>query len=266
MFYLVPIKLWRLKYRGNLMGGDWWAVLDRGFWWCFYCCYCWERGCSPEGLGGDWWAVLDRGFWWCFYCCYYWERGCSPDGRVGWWCVCWWSMCYSVVGLRVSFDIYKEFVHCWNHSSQQLLLPSLQHSQQHLLAASLHNKNVSRTGRISCLEHCCWWSDEYPLQNQVRFHQSVDGMVGEIPILSSPRIKVRGGFVRIMPLRPSFSSIFPIYCKTSCPRHDVKLHNYALTITTTTRGMCLWSTYPVLVIIRELEVLTSRPSVASWWP
>ena len=30
------------------------------------------------------------------------------------------------------------------------------------------------------------------LQNNVRFHQSVDGMVGEIPILSSPRIKVRG--------------------------------------------------------------------------
>ena len=33
--------------------------------------------------------------------------------------------------------------------------------------------------------------------------------------------------VRIMPSHPSFSSIFPIYYKTSCPRHDVKLHNYA---------------------------------------
>ena len=33
--------------------------------------------------------------------------------------------------------------------------------------------------------------------------------------------------VRIMPSHPSFSSISPIYCKTSCPRHDVKLHNYA---------------------------------------
>ena len=69
--------------------------------------------------------------------------------------------------------------------------------------------------------------------------------------------------VRIMPSLPSFSSISPIYCKTSCPKHDVKLHNYALTITTTTRGTCQWSRYPVLVIIRELEDSTSRPSVAS---
>ena len=69
--------------------------------------------------------------------------------------------------------------------------------------------------------------------------------------------------VRIMLSLPSFSSIFLIYCKTSCSKHDVKLHNYALTITTTTRGTCLWSRYPVLVIIRELEVSTSRPSVAS---
>ena len=30
-----------------------------------------------------------------------------------------------------------------------------------------------------------------------------------------------------MPSHPSFSSIFPIYCKTSCPKHDIKLHNYA---------------------------------------
>ena len=69
--------------------------------------------------------------------------------------------------------------------------------------------------------------------------------------------------VRIMPSHPSFSSISLIYCKTSCPKHNVKLHNYALTITTTTRGTCLWSRYPVLVIIRELEDSTSRPSVAS---
>ena len=33
--------------------------------------------------------------------------------------------------------------------------------------------------------------------------------------------------VRIMLSHPSFSSIFPIYCKTSCPRHNIKLHNYA---------------------------------------
>ena len=69
--------------------------------------------------------------------------------------------------------------------------------------------------------------------------------------------------VRIMPLYPLFPSISPYLCKTSCPKHNVKLHNYALTITTTTRGTCLWSKYPVLVIICELEVLTSRPSVAS---
>ena len=69
--------------------------------------------------------------------------------------------------------------------------------------------------------------------------------------------------VRIMLSLPSFSSISPIYCKTSCPKHDVKRHNYALTITTTTRGTCLWSKYPVLVIIRELEASTSRPSVTS---
>ena len=64
--------------------------------------------------------------------------------------------------------------------------------------------------------------------------------------------------VRIMPSLPSFSSISPIYCKTSCPKHDVKRHNYALTITTTTRGTCLWSRYPVLVKIRELEVLNFK--------
>ena len=69
--------------------------------------------------------------------------------------------------------------------------------------------------------------------------------------------------VRIMPSLPSFSSISPIYYKTSCPKHDVKRHNYALTITTTTRGTSLRSRYPVLVIIRELEDSTSRPSVAS---
>ena len=61
---------------------------------------------------------------------------------------------------------------------------------------------------------------------------------------------------------PSFSSISPYLCKTSCPKHDVELHNYALTITTTIHGMCLWSRYPVLVIIHELGVLTSRPSIA----
>ena len=52
---------------------------------------------------------------------------------------------------------------------------------------------------------------------------------------------------------PSFSSISPYLSKTSCPRHNVKLHNYALMITTTTLGTCLWSRYPVLVIICELE-------------
>ena len=40
--------------------------------------------------------------------------------------VCWWSVCYSVVGLRVSLVVYKEFVHCCSRSSQQLLLPLLQ--------------------------------------------------------------------------------------------------------------------------------------------
>ena len=38
----------------------------------------------------------------------------------------WWSVCYSVVGLRVSLMIYKEFVRRWSCSSQQLLLPPLQ--------------------------------------------------------------------------------------------------------------------------------------------
>ena len=40
--------------------------------------------------------------------------------------VCWWSVHYSVVGLRVSLMIYKEFVRCLSRSSQQLLLPPLQ--------------------------------------------------------------------------------------------------------------------------------------------
>ena len=69
--------------------------------------------------------------------------------------------------------------------------------------------------------------------------------------------------MRIMLSYPLFPSIFLYLCKTPCPKHDIRLHNYVLTITTTTRGTCLWSRYPVLVIICELEVLTSRPSVAS---
>ena len=41
--------------------------------------------------------------------------------------VCWWSVRYSVVGLRVSLSIYiRSFVRCWSCSSQQLLLPPLQ--------------------------------------------------------------------------------------------------------------------------------------------
>ena len=41
--------------------------------------------------------------------------------------VCWWSVRYSVVGLRVSLMIYiRGFVCCWNRSSQQLLLSLLQ--------------------------------------------------------------------------------------------------------------------------------------------
>ena len=81
------------------------------------------------------------------------------------------------------------------HNSYSSLF--FKHSQQHLLAATFRLKDVSTTGRISCLDHRCWWSDEYPLQNNVRFNQSVDVMVGEIPILSSPRIKVRGNLVII---------------------------------------------------------------------
>ena len=66
--------------------------------------------------------------------------------------------------------------------------------------------------------------------------------------------------VRIMLSNPLFPSISLYLCKTSCPKHNIKLHNYALTITTTTHGTCLWSRYPVLVIIRELEVLTWLPA------
>ena len=41
--------------------------------------------------------------------------------------VCWWSVRYSEVGLRVSLSIYiRSFVRCWSRSSQQLLLPPLQ--------------------------------------------------------------------------------------------------------------------------------------------
>ena len=53
--------------------------------------------------------------------------------------------------------------------------------------------------------------------------------------------------VRIMLLYLLFSSISPYLCNTSCPKHKIKLHNYVLTITTTTHGMCLWSRYPVFV-------------------
>ena len=67
--------------------------------------------------------------------------------------------------------------------------------------------------------------------------------------------------VRIMLLHTHFPSISLYLCKTSCPKHNIKLHNYALMITMTTCGTCLWSRYPVLVIIHELEVLTSVEQV-----
>ena len=41
--------------------------------------------------------------------------------------VCWWSVRYSVVGLRVFLMIYiRSFVRCWSRSSQQLLPSPLQ--------------------------------------------------------------------------------------------------------------------------------------------
>ena len=41
--------------------------------------------------------------------------------------VCWWSVHYSVVGLRVFLMIYiRSFVRCWSRSPQQLILSLLQ--------------------------------------------------------------------------------------------------------------------------------------------
>ena len=65
--------------------------------------------------------------------------------------------------------------------------------------------------------------------------------------------------VRIMPISLSFSISFQFISTIPCPKHDVKLHNYALTITTTTHGMCLWSRHPVLDIICELEDFLQGP-------
>ena len=62
-----------------------------------------------------------------------------------------------------------------------------------------------------------------------------------------------------MPMSPSFLISFLFISTIPCPKHDVKLHNYALTITTTTRGTYLWSRYPVLDIIHELEDLLQGP-------
>ena len=62
-----------------------------------------------------------------------------------------------------------------------------------------------------------------------------------------------------MSMSPSFLISFLFISTIPCPKHDVKLHNYALTITTTTRGTCLWSRYPVLDVIRELEDLLQGP-------
>ena len=77
-------KLWRLT---ESFRSIWWAVSD-GF----------ETGVLWQ-IGVFWWMF--------FYCPYCWECGYSSDGRVGRWCVCWWSVCYSVVGLRVFFSGIK---------------------------------------------------------------------------------------------------------------------------------------------------------------
>ena len=55
--------------------------------------------------------------------------------------------------------------------------------------------------------------------------------------------------VRIMPKSPSFSISFQFVSTIPWPKHDVKLHNYALTITMTTSGTCLWSRYPSLLTL-----------------
>ena len=69
------------------------------------------------------------------------------------------------------------------------------------------------------------------------------------------------GGVRIMPMSPSFSIFFLFIVTIPCPKHDVKLHNYALMITTTTHDMCPWSRYPVLDVTCELEDLLQGPSL-----
>ena len=69
--------------------------------------------------------------------------------------------------------------------------------------------------------------------------------------------------VRIMPLYPLFPQISPYLCKTSCPRHDVKLHNYASQLLRQHVARAYGQDTPVLVIICKLKVLTSRPFVAS---
>ena len=63
--------------------------------------------------------------------------------------------------------------------------------------------------------------------------------------------------VRIMPMSPSFSISFSIISTISCPKHDIILHNYALTITTTTRGTCLWSMSESLFYFALFTLLTS---------
>ena len=47
--------------------------------------------------------------------------------------------------------------------------------------------------------------------------------------------------VRIVLLYPLFPHFLPILFKTSCLKHNVKLHNYALMTTHITHGLCLWS-------------------------
>ena len=119
-----------------------------------------------------------------------------------------------------------------------------------------------------------WEPYNVVLEASIRYAASCGVVIMDEVVDLNERVDVRmeevEGDVRALwelcrrtPLCPLF---LPIYCKTSCPKDDVKLHNYALSITTTTRGTCLWSRYPVLVIIRELEALTSRPSIASWRP
>ena len=70
--------------------------------------------------------------------------------------------------------------------------------------------------------------------------------------------KLQVGIVRIMLSYPLFPSISLYLCKTSCPKHNIKLHNYATQLLRQHMACAYGQDTPILVMIRELRSINSK--------